>query len=203
MKDILDYISLQGIQYIDIRLHNQNSMWCSYTIVAHDFSAKIVANVLNLSVDQLRFDLDNRSFIDPFVSHKTLVLMLNIYEYNEDLLTQYNNQEVYKYNFKFSSQEIIPEQFTNTYNYYQTDMMKNIRGEIVLSLIDMKVPVVAHYYEKNDYLVVHDENDVVRNIDNLQKIYYAIHMICNIYKIKYQSNFGIFTIQDKFIKPVE
>jgi glutamine synthetase len=188
-----EFINLNEINKIDLRYVNNLGYWScvSYNIKELDN----LACLSNIKIDEniILIDLSkDRYFIDPFLPHKTLVFLINKDTYdvkhNENIILDY-----------YLNDKILDENYGDKYNYLYLskpfDRGSDIRNEIVSSLECLGVNVLSHYHNNKangHILVIKNANNDVINCDNIQKVKYAILMICNAYNVQLDIKSGVF-----------
>jgi hypothetical protein len=188
-----DLIDIKEITQINLRYINNLGYWSSIAYNIEEFD--IFANLAHINIDEnivLGGLSKNRYFIDPFLPHKTLVFLLNRNFYNigisANLILEY-----------YLNDKMLDENHGDNYNYLYLskpfDKGADIRNEIVNALQSMDINVFCHYHNKNPnghILTIKNAKDDLINCDNIQKVKYAILMMCNVYNVELDINKGIF-----------
>jgi glutamine synthetase len=197
LEQIKNLISQNDISFIDIRFTNSSGVWQGLSFLAKDFNFDIL-NGLNFEGTNIAPINLSRHFIDPFLAHKTLVFL------SEDAKAVLEPSTDFSLLIKVIF-EILEDNINNLYSMPSIDFLappydnaKDIRAEIVQALNAMNVKTYTHYMlnlqnnKSKHILMLQKTIDRMQNIDNIQKTKYAILMVAKAYKIKINTNFGVF-----------
>jgi hypothetical protein len=168
---IKNYIEKNEIIYVDLRWLTAKSSANYYSSVSvHSFYLDKIYKNINV-ID---------SFEDPFLIHKTLVLIIDS-PFNIDLLKNFKCIEFkLEDDVKNSPLEII-------FLAPDLDVNRDIRGEISMTLINMGINVILHLFDdsKKNHVIYFKENIVEMDFCKIQ---YVINMICKVYNKNYTIN---------------
>lgn len=203
MIDLDQIIKDNEIIAVDIRYMGDDHYWscishsAQYFLKHHDDFFKndfLIDN--NITLKSLSKD---RYFIDPFLSHKTLVFLTDKSPRGflvSSYLDKFINNNKYYYYFEITNKKHIK----NTKNINdlhhmgtQFDAYRDFKTEIMTSLLEMGINIVSFYESNNkSYFVIESMNNPLFDFDNYQKIKYGILMLANIYEISINMEQGIF-----------
>ena len=168
---IKNYIETNEIIYVDLRWIQDNSSSNNYSSVSvHSFYLDKIYKNVNV-ID---------SFDDPFLIHKTLVLIIDS-PFSLDLLKTSKCIE-----FKLED-DVKNNPLEIIFLAPDLDLNRDIRGEISMTLMNMGINVILHLFDdsKKNHVIYFKEKIV--EVD-FCKIQYVINMICKVYNKNYTIN---------------
>ncbi|MFL1781042.1 glutamine synthetase-like N-terminal domain protein [Candidatus Hepatincolaceae symbiont of Richtersius coronifer] len=225
MKNLADDLSQieklvidEEIISIDIRYANQLGFWEGKVFSAKNFNYSQLKEQISIN-EWLLAPLElKRNFIDPFLAHKTLVLLTDIKKnYSKLINTEARDNKLKNY--------ILPNNGSYGLNFYikaankdtefktieskdikfkdvnfampPLDEGRDIRTEIVLAATQMGVPVISHNHgdEVNKhYIEIKRDNILDLDRDNIQKVKYSVIMAAKAYNLSIDIDKGMFVI---------
>lgn len=186
-----NFLNMQDILYVCVKFIANNNQWVgvNFNYNSFNFNSKSINFNNNVLVNLNA----SRTFLDPFVAYKTLVIMAdnkNTIYINANNLLSHN-----VFTFEFS---VKNTNYNNLLSTCGVDLNHNLQAELVQALTSIGVNVVSFYTHAtpaesvNTINIAVSQNNV-QNIDNIVKTRYAIAWVCNLYKVDIQKANQIFT----------
>ncbi|MGV3278221.1 hypothetical protein ACFX5K_01065 [Rickettsiales bacterium LUAb2] len=198
---LYEYINQEKIQNIDIRFLNEEYTIKCFSIAPNHLSDKLFNCKKFQFNDYILHKLNiNRCFLDPFLTHKTLVFYTNLDEHlgamYKLLNSENNNKAILDFYLNNEQEQTDIETIAN--NNYLTppplDLDRDIRCELILALKTLNIDVITHYVGKDTMqnIVYIKANNNLMLLDQIEKFKYALLMVTNAYNKVIDLNKGVF-----------
>ncbi len=138
-------------------------------------------HLFGVSFSKLNFDFNLLNslkiidfFVDPFLSHKTMAIIVENFLYSP-------NNDITSIVFQVKTEETTP--IDTNYNFIMPpyDTPRDFRGEIIMALEEIGIVTDSHHHGniKNQQVINIKEANTVA----ISKVIYAIHMVAKAYNV--------------------
>ncbi len=191
-NSLKEFIISEDVKNIDIRAINMlDNKWYSISLPANSFTYRVFEEDFSYGDLHLSQMDISRSFIDIFMAHKTLVFLTELQ--NVKLKESAYQIKHATYNLGFV---IISDGFDNMHAFASAleDTNRDFIGEIVSAI--QSIGVKIDYFHKgagNFYnFVISIDDEMIKHVDNIQKVKYAITMVARAYHVDVRTNTDFF-----------